>query len=121
MQNSAKIQRFSCACCHLIWTKLPPIAREALNIGDEFSKGGVSSKELEGERVKLWTFLGNDSSEFASPTVNATRAVICCLYENEDLDYAYEHVRAVMDFCNAVEYREREQFDLMLEIFTVPQ
>jgi hypothetical protein len=119
LQDNKKIQKFSCACCHFILEKLPPIAQEALNVGDEFSKGRVSGKQPEEERVKLWGFLGNDSCDFGSPRVNAPRAVICCLYENQDLDHAYDHVRAVMDFCNAVENREREQFDLLLEVFNV--
>ena len=88
-----------------------------MNVGDEFSKGRVHEKQLEAERVKLWDFLGKDSCDFESPRVNATRAVIGCLYENIDLDLAYDHVRAVMDFCNEVENREREQFDLLLENF----
>ena len=117
LQDQKKIQRFSCGCCHLIWEKLPSVAQRALSMGDEFSKGLVRAKQLEQERVKLWDFLGKDSCDFESPMVNATRAVIGCLYESIDFDLAYDHVRAVMDFCNAVENREREQFDLLLEIF----
>jgi hypothetical protein len=97
---------------------LPPIAQEALSLGEDFSKGLVSTKRLEEERVKLWQFLGKDSCDFSSPKVNATRGVICCLFENTDLEQAHEHVCAVMDFCNDVESRESEQFELLLKIFS---
>ena len=118
LQDEQKIQRFSCACCRLIWAKLPPIAQEALTLGEDFSKGLVSPKRLVEERVKLWEFLGKDSCDYSSPKVNATRAVICCLFENIDLERAHEDVCAVMDFCNNVESREGEQFELLLRIFS---
>ena len=35
LQDEQKIQRFSCACCRLIWAKLPPIAQEALTLGEK--------------------------------------------------------------------------------------
>lgn len=121
LQDYPKILKFSSACCHLIRRKLPAIAREALKIANKFSEGELTGRDLEAERVKLWTILGKDSCDFSSPTVNGIRAVICCLYENEDLDHAYENVRAVMDFCNAVDNYEEEQFKLLLEIFDTPQ
>jgi hypothetical protein len=118
LQDEQKIQRFACACCRLIWAMLPPIAQEALSLGEDYSKGLVSPKRLEEGRVKLWQFLGKDSCDFSSSKVNATRAVICCLFENIDLELAHEHVCAVMDFCNDVESRESEQFELLLKIFS---
>lgn len=118
LQDAQKIQRFSCACCRLIWDKLPPIAQEALCLGEDFSNGLVSPKRLEKERVKLWEFLGKDSSDFSSPNVNATRAVICCLFESKDIKEAHEEVCAVMEFCHDVEKREREQYELLLKIFS---
>jgi hypothetical protein len=119
LQNGEKLQAFACCCCRLIWKQFPPEAQEALKVGEAFSKGLVSSERIVTERIKLWDLLGEESCNFSSTKVNAVRAVICCLFEysDSDLEVAYDHVRASMDFCNAVEDHQRAQYDLLVEIF----
>jgi hypothetical protein len=119
LQNREKLQAFACRCCRLIWKQLSPEAQEALKVGEDFSRGLVLSERIVAERIKLWDLLGEESCSFSSTKVNAVRAVICCLFEysDSDLDVAYDLVRASMDFCNAVEDHQREQYDLLVEIF----
>jgi hypothetical protein len=119
LQDEKKIHLFSCACCRLIFDKLPPVAQRALELAEDFSKGLVRPKRLEAERIKLWDVLGEDSCKFDLPHVNAIRAVICCLFERSDLEFAYDDVTGVMDFCNAVEDHEREQYDILQRVFGV--
>jgi hypothetical protein len=121
LQDGERLQLFSCACCRLIINKLPSVAQEALTLGEDFSKGLVLPNRLEAERVKLWKVLDKDSCRFDLPHVNAIRAVICCLFERKDPEFAYENVRAVMEFCNAVEDHEREQYDLLERVFVGPK
>ena len=117
--NGEKLQAFACCCCRLIWKQLPPEAQEALKVGEEFSRGLVPSERIVAERIKLWDLVGEESCNFSSTKVNAVRAVICCLseYSDSDLEVAYDHVRTSMDFCNAVEDHQGEQYDLLVEIF----
>ena len=117
LQDERKLQIFSCACCRLIWDKLPSIAQAALNIAEAYSKGLIPSEAIVSERVKLWKYLGKESCDFSSAKVNAARAVICCLSKHTPAHEAYEHARATMDFCNAVEDRQREQYELLRQIF----
>lgn len=117
LQEEMKIHLFSCACCRLIFDKLPPVAQRALELAEDFSRGLVRAKRLEAERIKLWDVLGEDSCKFELPHVNAIRAVICCLFERTDLRFAYDDVKAVMDFCNEVEDHEREQYELLQRVF----
>ena len=119
LQNGEKLQAFACCCCRLIWKQLPPEAQEALMVVEEFSKGLVPSERIVAERIRLWDLLGEESCNFSSTKVNAVRAVICCLFEygDSDLEVAYDHVRASMEFSNAVEEHQREQYDLLVEIF----
>ena len=117
LENREKLQLFSCACCRLIFDKLPPVAQTALNVGEDFSKGLVSPERLEAERIKLWTVLGNESCNFESPYVNAMRAVICCLFDQTEAGLEYDSASIVMEFCNAVEEHEREQYELLRQVF----
>jgi hypothetical protein len=117
LQNEMKLQLFACACCRLIWDKLPPLAQAALLVGEDFSNGLVLPERLETERVKLWNFLGEESCNFSLPRVNAVRAVICCLFARNEVEVAYDHVRAVMEFCNDVEDHQREQYGLLRKVF----
>jgi hypothetical protein len=119
LQNGGKLQAFACCCCRLIWKQLSPEAKDGLKIGEDFSKGLIHSERIVAERFKLWDLLGEESCNLSSRKVNAVRAVICCLFEygDSDLEVAYDHVRASMDFCNAVEDHQREQYDLLVGIF----
>ena len=82
LQHERKLQAFSCACCRLIWEKLPDVAQAALKIAEDFGKGLLPPDKIVGERIKLWEFLGKESCDFSSAKVNAVRAVICCLFEH---------------------------------------
>jgi hypothetical protein len=101
----------------MLSSDLPPVAQTALNVGEDFSNGLVSPERLEAERVKLWTVLGNESCNFESPYVNAMRAVICCLFDRTEPGLEYDSASIVMEFCNAVEEHEREQYDLLRQVF----
>jgi hypothetical protein len=117
LKDQRKLIAFSCGCCRLIYDRLPNIAQRALAVAEAYVRGESSSKDLLDEGVKLWEFLGKDSCDFSSQRVNAVRAVICCLFDNTPPNEAYDHVRTVMEFCNAVEVHEVEQSALLTEIF----
>jgi hypothetical protein len=117
LTDQRKLIAFCCGCCRLIYDKLPHIAQGGLAVAEAYVRGQSSGKDLLDERVKLWKFLGKDSCDFSSPRVNAVRAVICCLFINTPPDEAYDHIRAAMEFCNAVEAHEDEQSALLAEIF----
>jgi hypothetical protein len=117
LQGERKLRTFSCACCRLIWEKLPSVAQEALNVAEDYSKGLIPPEVIVSERVGLWEYLGKESCDFSSAKVNAVRAVICCLFEHTAAHEAYDHARATMDFCNDVEDHQREQYELLRNIF----
>jgi hypothetical protein len=118
------VRTFCCACCQLIWTDIPTIAQEALSIAEAYLQHQVSDDVLVATRVKLWSFLDQDTSNLAAPTVNAIRAVICCLYPDASMHKAndlYETLATTIDFCNAViPYRE-QQLQLLRKIFQTSQ
>jgi hypothetical protein len=117
LQDEGKLQAFSCACCRLIWDELPIAAQSALKVAEDYSKGLIPPEVVISERVKLWKYLGKESCDFSSAKVNAVRAVICSLFEHTPPHEAYDYARATMDFCNDVEDHQREQFELLREIF----
>jgi hypothetical protein len=118
--NPQAVRTFSCACCRLIWAHLPIIAQEALGIAEAYLQHQASDELLVETRVKLWTFLGKESCNFTSPTVNAIRAIICCLYSDESMretNHLYDTLTITMDFCNAVMLDQEEHSRLLREIF----
>lgn len=109
------MRTFICACCRLMWNRLPEVAQKALVVAEDFIEEVSSAGMLVKERVKLWEYLGKESCNFASTEVNAVRAVICCLYEYDQ--EAFETIRNVLDFCNAVEDHHQEQYQLLGNIY----
>ena len=122
--NLRLVRSFSCRCCRLIWTYLPGIAQEALGIAEASLHHQASDDLLVDMRVRLWNFLGTESCNFASPTVNAIRAVICCLYPDVNVNESgdlYDMLTSTMDFCNAVEPCQERQYQLLRAIFQISQ
>jgi hypothetical protein len=117
LQDQGKLIAFCCGCCRLIYDKLPAVAQHSLTVAESYVAGLASADNLLDERVKLWEFLGKDSCDFSSPHVNAVRGVICCLFASTPATEAYDHIRAAMEFCNAVEDHELEHSALLMEIF----
>jgi hypothetical protein len=120
--NPHAARTFSCACCRLIWAHLPTIAQEALDIAEAYLQHQASDELLVATRVKLWTFLGPESCNFASPSVNAIRAIICCLYSDTSMretNHLYDTVTTTMDFCNAVMPYREEHIQLLRDIFHI--
>ena len=118
--NPHAVRTFSCACCRLIYAHLPIIGQEALGIAEAYLHHQASDELLVNTRVKLWTFLGQESCNFASPTVNAIRAIICCLYPDASMRETgtlYDTLTATMDFCNAVKPYQEEHSQLLRDIF----
>lgn len=118
LNDEKKMHAFCCACCRLIWDKLPDLAKEALEIAESQVNSSIDSKEIENIRVQLWNYLGSDYMKTNIPTVAATRAVICCLYELENESDYFSVASYTMDFCNSVENKKSEQFELLSKIFT---
>ena len=119
LENERKLRSFLCACCRQIWNKLPKIAQNALVVAKEYNRNLVPKQSLVAERIKLWQFWDATPDHYNNPTLeaNAVRAVICCLYENMQKHEAFDYARNVMDFCNMVEPKEQEQYNLLKEIF----
>ena len=117
--NPAGVRRFSCACCRLIWAYLPAIAQEALAVAEASLQHHIPDELLVETRVKLWRFLGQESCNFASPSVNAIRAIICCLYPDRSMRETdlYDTLTITMDFCNAVMPYQEQQVQLLRNIF----
>ena len=119
LADEGKLRTFLCACCRQIWNKLPEIAQNALAIAEEYNRNLVSKERLATERIKLWQFWDATPDHYNNPTLEASavRAVICCLYENMQKHEAFDYARNVMDFCNIVEPKEQQQYQLLQEIF----
>jgi len=117
LQDHGKLITFACACCRLIYDKIPETAQKSLVLAEEFVKGLASTNQLLDERVRLWRFLGKESCDFSSARVNAVRAVICCLYADTPPEEAYNSVLSLMEFCNDVEQHRSQQCALMHQIF----
>lgn len=117
--DEKRLRSFLCACSRQIWNNLPKVAQNALVIAEKYNQSLVSKEQLVAERVKLWKFWDATPDHFNNPTreANAVRAVICCMYENIQKYEALDYVRDVMDYCNAVESKEKEQYCLLQEIF----
>ena len=78
-------------------------------------------EHLIAERVRLWNLLNLDKDKLSLVEVQVVRGVICCLYEDTyDLQWkshVFDATLCAMDFCNAVENHEEEQYKLLNEIF----
>jgi len=120
LQDEKKVRTFICACCRLLWAKLPAVARQALAVAEGYIEGACSPEVLVNERVELWQYLDKESSNFSSPEVNAVRAVICCLYEDLPKDEMYDFVMHTLEFCNDVADNRPAQYQLLREIFDYP-
>ncbi len=118
LNNEKKLHLFCCACCRLIWDKLPEIAQKALEIAENYSNNSVHTKEVETARVHLWNYLGKDYVNVFSPNVAAIRAVICCLFERPLENHLFLITLNAMDFCSFVENNEREQYELLCKLTT---
>ncbi len=118
LNNEKKVLSFCCACCNLIFDKLPDNARNALAVAERYIKGSANLQDLINARNALWKFLGEDFMNFDNPNVAAIRAVICCLYEIKNQDESFNSIAYVMGFCNYVEVKSSEQYNLLVEIFT---
>ena len=117
LSDERKVRTFICACCRLLWDKLPDVARRALEVAEGYVEGSYSADRLLNERVELWEYLGEESCNFASSKVNAVRAVICCLYAGIPEDELYDTVMHTLEFCNDVEVQYTAQYQLMREVF----
>ena len=119
LADERKLRSFLCACCRQILHKLPEIAQNALVVAEEYNQNLVSKERLVAERIKLWQFWDSTPDHYNNPTLeaNAVRAVICCLYEHMQKHEAFDYATNVMDFCNVVEPKEQEQYQLLQEVF----
>jgi hypothetical protein len=117
LHDQRKLIAFGCRCCRLIYDKLPAVAQHSLTVAESYVAGLASADNLLDERITLWEFLGKDSCDFSSPRVNAVRGVICCLFDHTPATEASDHIRAAMEFCNAVEDHQAEHAALLTEIF----
>lgn len=119
-----KLNSFACACCHLIWDELPPIAQLGLEVAERYVNGNATTKELIDERVKLWQDLGDESWEFESKKNNAYRAVLCSLHmrdPEDSIDADYDVVTYVMEVCNKVKKMPKQtHYELMHNVFGSP-
>ena len=117
LQDEVKVRTFICACCRLMWDRLPEVAQKALVVAEDYIAGLSTAEMLVSERVKLWEYLGDEDSNFMSAEVNAVRAVICCLYEDGYEQEAYETIWLLLDFCDGVEDHHQEQYQLLSDIY----
>ena len=115
LQDERKMRTFICACCRLMWDRLPEVARKALVVAEDYIEGKSSAEMLLSERVKLWDYLGHESCDFGSAEVNAVRAVICCLYEYDH--EAFDTIRLVLDFCDGIGDYRQAQYQLLSNIY----
>lgn len=67
-------------------SRLPPEGKAWLAAGEAYSRGEISAASLERARVEAWEHLGDESSNFTSPRVNAVRMVICGLFPDQEKD-----------------------------------
>lgn len=109
------MRTFICACCRLMWAKLPEAAQKALVVAEDYIEGSSSMEMLVSERVKLWKYLGKESCNSALPEVNAVRAVICCLCEHDQ--EAFDTIRLVLNFCDGVGDYHQAQYQLLSSIY----
>jgi hypothetical protein len=100
-----------------MWGRLPEVAQKALVVAEGYIEGVSTGEMLVSERVKLWEYLGKESCNFVSAEVNAVRAVICCLYEGRYEQEAFDTVRLVLDFCEAVEDHRQAQYELLSKLY----
>lgn len=119
LNNEEKLRAFLCSCCRLIWNKLPKIAQEALIVAEKYNQKSASREQLYNERIKLWQFWQETPDHYNNLTMEAkaVRPVIYCLYEDIQKQEAFDYASGVMDCCNIVENKEREQYELLQEIF----
>lgn len=108
------------------WELLDELDRPGLLCGEcgrlraaRYRHNQASAADLERVRVAAWDFLGTDSCSFESPEVLAVRAVICLLFPD---DYAggerwFDTVHFFLDASNRAANRQREQVELLRELF----
>ena len=79
----------------------------------------ASAADLERVRVAAWNFLGKDSCNFELPGVLAVRAVICLLFSDDydDGESWFETVQFFLDVSNRAADHQREQGDLLRQLF----
>ena len=121
LKDEKKVLAFCCACCRLIWDKLPRIAQDALEVAEDYIKDAANIRDLTNARIKLWNFIEKDFMNFEMSHIPATRAVICCLYEIKTMDEAFSAVNYAMGFCNFIEIRTTEHVELLLKLFGNPK
>lgn len=117
-----KLRALQCACCRLIWHRLPEPAQAGLELAEAYNAGEVTDERLSEMRVQLWRSPG--VSRGGTPQSNAFRAVICCMYEDTEKwardDHMLDTALYCMEFCNSVEPHQPEQYRLLVEIFGLP-
>jgi|GEM_PF-6437374 len=88
-------------CCRLLSGLLPPEAELWLGVADGYCAGDVPASDLLAARLQAWEHLRAESCEFASPRVNAVRAVLFLLFPDDDPSFedASVLVAHFVDFC----------------------
>jgi hypothetical protein len=107
------------AASRLLAPLLPPAAKEWLQVAEQYGERQATAADLERVRVAAWDYLGKDSCNFESPNVLAVRAVICLLFPDdyEHGEQWFETVHFFLDVSNDAANHQREQSELLLNLF----
>lgn len=109
-------------CCRSFTELLPQDAERWLGAADAYRAGEVAAGDLLAACLEAWEHLGAESCDFASPRVNAVRAVLFLLFPDDDpdLEDASLVVSHFVDFCEGVGVSLERQGRCLAESYGLP-
>ena len=116
-EDERKLRAFQCACCRLIEHKLPVIAQQAVQLGEDYNNGLVEPEVLKERSQALVQYLEDkkkhldaDGTHWLHSSISAS--AYCVFVGPIDIHAALEYLEWGTLFCNRVENHWAEQEDM---------